>query len=133
MKNGIPSGYSSLISSWLKPQTSLTEVIRWKKYLKKGKGAREQSSLQHSLSITIVGGLLIWKLSAYIKLDAMLLMTALAIHDVGEGRTGDTHYIDKNERGDLGVQSILFLALPAMSCLLSNHLLSNGLELPGWD
>jgi 5'-deoxynucleotidase YfbR-like HD superfamily hydrolase len=100
MKNGIPEGYSSLISSWLEPQISLPGVIRWKKYLKKGKGARKQNSLQHSLSITIAGGLLIRKLSAYMKLDALLLMTALAIHDVGEGRTGDTHYIDKSEKGD---------------------------------
>jgi len=68
-----------------------------------------QNSLQHSHAITILGAILVDLLDPYVayclpyhSLDRNLILTALAIHDVGEGEIKkDTLYIDKTPDGDL--------------------------------
>ena len=84
-------------------QVGLSTVIRWSKYDKEeGGGVRIQNSLQHSYSIALLGKMLIHKLRDYVTLDEPLLITALLVHDHGEGEINkDTHYIDKSVDGDL--------------------------------
>lgn len=99
------------VQSWKAPQINLPEVIRWKKYLKQSgwrrffawaPAIRKQNSLQHSHSITILGALIVAQLEMQYEIDFGLLMTALTIHDVGEGELGmDTLYIDKKDELDL--------------------------------
>lgn len=104
MNNGIPTALVPLIEAWKTPQVGLDEVPRWKKYRKgKGEGVRRQNSLQHSLSITILVAIMRARLRIYLPfLDWLLVATAVAIHDVGEGIIKkDTHYIDKTVEGDL--------------------------------
>lgn len=103
MNNGIPTTIVPLIEAWKTPQVGLDEVPRWKKYIDKGEGVRRQNSLQHSLSITILVAIMRARLRIYLPfLDWLLVTTAVAIHDVGEGIIKkDTHYIDKTLEGDL--------------------------------
>jgi hypothetical protein len=107
MKNGMPENLGLLIAAWKAPQTGLPTVVRWGKYLKDPQLARSQNSLQHSLAITILGSMVIGLLERYndhgVRINRGLLMTAFAIHDIGEGEIGattDTLYIDKNEEQD---------------------------------
>ncbi len=102
MNNSVPSAYLPLLDAWKAPQVGLPEVVRWKKYIDKDQGARLQNSLQHSHAITLLGAMMVGQLHPYVQLDSGLLMTALAVHDVGEGEIGkDTLYIDKSTAGDL--------------------------------
>lgn len=102
MNNGVPSAYLPLLDAWRAPQVGLPEVLRWKKYIEKDQGVRPQNSLQHSHAITLLGAMVVEQLRPYVQLDFGLLMTALAVHDVGEGEIGkDTLYIDKTTAGDL--------------------------------
>lgn len=96
--------WSDTLSVWLSGQIALPQVQRWSKYCgrSKGGGARRQNSLQHSYAIALLGKILYHKIRPYIVLDEGLLLTAFLIHDHGEGEIlSDTHYIDKNEEGDL--------------------------------
>jgi hypothetical protein len=103
MNKSIPAALVPLLEAWKTPQVGLDEVSRWSKYIDKDQGVRRQNSLQHSLSITI----LVPMMKARMRLDQpfldwLLVMTALSVHDVGEGIIKkDTHYIDKTVEGDL--------------------------------
>ena len=102
MKNTLPTDVRVLIDLWESPQRKLPKVIRWKKYLAEKPGVRKQNSLQHSHSITMLGIMMVGLLRPFIKLNEGILISALAVHDVGEGEIGeDTHYIDKSVSGDL--------------------------------
>ena len=102
MNNGVPVVLLPLLNAWKTPQVGLDEVLRWKKYVDKDQGTRPQNSLQHSLSITILGSMVIEELRPYVEIDSGLLITCLAVHDVGEGiLKKDTLYIDKTVEGDL--------------------------------
>lgn len=97
-----PQAWALMLPAWKAPQIGLPGVIRWKKYLNNGGGAREQNSLQHSHSITVLGSFIAAQLAPFARLDVGLLVTALAIHDIGEGELGyDTLYVDKSVDGDL--------------------------------
>lgn len=101
MDNYVPPRLLPLLGVWKTPQVGLDKVPRWKKYLKKGKGVRRQNSLQHSLSIAILGSMVTTRLSAYVSIDAGFVITSLIIHDVGEGiRRKDVLYIDKTVEED---------------------------------
>ena len=92
-----------LIAAWKAPQVGLPKVIRWAQYVADG-NVRRQNTLQHSLAITILGAIVIAQISAAsaAELDGELLLTALAIHDEGEGELGrDTLWKDKSTEGDL--------------------------------
>jgi 5'-deoxynucleotidase YfbR-like HD superfamily hydrolase len=88
-----------IIDAWKSPQVKLQGVVRWRKYLNK---ARRQNTLQHSHSITLLGIMVLAELRSFIDLDEALVLSALALHDVGEGEVGsDTLYIDKTKHGDV--------------------------------
>jgi hypothetical protein len=90
-----------MIQAWREPQVNLEKVFRWKKYLN---NSRPQNSLQHSHAITLLGSMVLVQLrpSFYSPLDEALVLTALSVHDVGEGQLGfDTLYIDKNDLVDV--------------------------------
>ena len=92
-----------LIAAWQAPQVGLPEVVRWAQYVADG-NVRHQNTLQHSLAITILGAMVIAQIRAAsaAELDGELLLTALAIHDEGEGDLGqDTLWKDKSAKGDL--------------------------------
>ena len=90
----IPPEIRDIIDVWKAPQLNLPAVVRWEKYLKEEPGIREQNSLEHSHSLSLLGSILVSRLQLERSIDFGLLMTALVIHDVGEGEIGeDTHYI----------------------------------------
>lgn len=96
--------WKGIIDVWKSGQISLPGVIRWSKYsnTEKDGGARVQNSLQHSYSLTILGRVITHKLKPYVSIDESLLMTALLVHDHGEGEIQkDTLYIDKTVKGDV--------------------------------
>jgi hypothetical protein len=96
--------WADILCVWLSGQVALPQVARWSKYHKENgqKMTRLQNSLQHSYSIPLLGKIVCYKLRPYVSLDEALLQNALLIHDHGEGEIlRDTHYIDKNEEGDL--------------------------------
>lgn len=103
MDTKLPAWLVSHIDVWQSPQTKLPQVTRWSKYIKDEQGAREQNSLQHSHSITILGALVAPQMRSYgAQINLGLLLSALALHDVGEGELGaDTLYIDKHVQGDV--------------------------------
>src|SRR3989338_2259237 len=95
------SSLEPIIEVWKNVQINLPEVIRWKKYTEKW-GGRKQNSLQHTESIVLLGITVLEKLKSYVKLDNSLLISALAVHDIGEGEIKrDTAYVDKSQAGDL--------------------------------
>lgn len=86
------------------PQENLPLVIRWSTYQEEGcepKG-RLQNTLQHSFTITLLAMMVIHMLRpTYPLKDELLLGTAFAVHDMGEGILGrDTLYPDKTAAGD---------------------------------
>ncbi len=87
---------------WKSGQTQLPSVVRWSKYIDKDQGARKQDSLQHSYSLSVLGVLMLARLRRQGMLDEVLVLTALLLHDHGEGEIGkDTLYVDKSTEGDL--------------------------------
>lgn len=102
MDNNVLADLRPLISAWKTPQIKLPQVVRWAKYL--NSGVRRQDSVQHSHAITILCVMVIAQISAAnnVELDEGLLLSAFAVHDVGEGELGwDTLYIDKTAEEDL--------------------------------
>ncbi len=94
--------WSNIRDVWLSGQLDLRKVVRWGKYLNDLPELRSQDSLQHSYSLLILGAILLSKLSRHVPLNGELILSALAVHDHGEGELGaDTHYIDKTDDGDL--------------------------------
>jgi len=100
--NGIPPCWLPVIKVWKSAQVRLPKVLRWSKYIGRDEGVRPQNNLEHSFSIALLGTLVIEQLRLHVALDEGLLITALCIHDVGEGEIGqDTLYIDKSNDQDL--------------------------------
>lgn len=64
-------------------ETLLPQVVRWKKYIPMVQ-CREQNTLGHSYTISLLGNHFVKLLRPYVELDADLLLTALLIHDFGE-------------------------------------------------
>lgn len=96
--------WKGIMDVWKSGQISLPQVIRWSKYSNNNDegGARVQDSLQHSYSLTILGKIVIYKLREYAVINESLLLTALLVHDHGEGEIKkDTLYIDKTVEGDV--------------------------------
>lgn len=96
--------WTDYMQVWESGQTKLPEVVRWKKYRKKGerRKVRRQNSLQHSYSITILGSIVCHVLRPHVLLKESFLKDAWMIHDHGEGEIcSDTHYIDKSDERDL--------------------------------
>ncbi|MBI1754887.1 hypothetical protein HYR65_01220 [Candidatus Azambacteria bacterium] len=58
LEYSFPRALALMLPAWKAPQIGLPTVIRWKKYLNNGGAAREQNSLQHSHSITVLGSLI---------------------------------------------------------------------------
>ncbi len=97
-----PQEIYQLIDAWKSPQVKLPEVVRWKKYIDKDEGTRPQNTLQHSHSIVLLGSIVLEKLRPYVDIDGRFVLTALNVHDIGEGEVGmDTLYFDKNVSADL--------------------------------
>lgn len=91
-----------VLDPWLSIQTKLKNVIRWIKYIGKDNGIRIQNSGEHSLSLTLLGIQVLGELSPYVKLNEGLVLSALVVHDFGEGEIKkDTLYADKSPEGDL--------------------------------
>ncbi|MFA6354763.1 MAG: hypothetical protein WCX12_03725 [Candidatus Paceibacterota bacterium] len=94
--------FQQITESWLSIQTRLSSVIRWDKYIEGDGGVRIQNSCQHSLSISLLGIQMMTQISPYAIFDRNLVLSALIIHDFGEGEMGrDTVFIDKSGVGDL--------------------------------
>lgn len=103
MENGIPAAVVPQLHALVASQVGWDEVVRWKKYVNKGEGVREQNSLQHSLSITILGWTVMAQLRSYNPfIERGLVMAGLAIHDVPEFiLRRDVLHIDKTVEKDL--------------------------------
>lgn len=87
---------------WKSGQEGLPTVPRWSKYIGRDQGVREQDSLKHSYSLTVLGLIFLERMKRYQPLDGEMLLTALLLHDHGEGEIGhDTLYLDKTAEGDL--------------------------------
>ncbi len=100
---GFPSQlWLDTLDVWRAGQTGLPEATRWKKFIKSGRGARPQNSLQHTHAITFLAIVLSKRLRRYTSLDTELIFTAVHVHDHGEGETElDVLYIDKDAALDL--------------------------------
>lgn len=97
----LPDFWPEIYQPWLSVQEKLPQVLRWKKYYLAG-STRQQDSLQHTGSLVLLGIIALARLRPYVELDEGLVLSALAIHDFGEGEIGhDTVYIDKSLAGDL--------------------------------
>ncbi len=97
--------WNPLIETWRSGQIGLQAVPRWSKYNKPDDphgGVRSQNSLQHSYSIVLLGRVVMQALrTKRVDIDGELLLTALHLHDHGEGELGqDTLYIDKTSDQD---------------------------------
>jgi hypothetical protein len=87
---------------WKSGQEGLPTVQRWSKYVGKEQGVRAQDSLKHSYSLTVLGLIFLERMKHYQPLDGEMLLSALLLHDHGEGEIGrDTLYVDKTAEGDL--------------------------------
>ncbi len=107
-KLDLPVALFTLVEAWARPQSTLPKVIRWKKYQKRG--TRRQDTLQHSFSIALFAIWLFPQLRRYVKFDEYFVLSALILHDIGEGELGnDTLYMDKTHSGD-DVEASAFLA-----------------------
>jgi len=94
-----------LIDVWRSGQLNLPKVLRWGWYVENGT-ARPQNCLQHQYSISILATLFLQKFRHYVTLDQTLFLTAVLVHDHGEGETKaeegkDTLYFNKTLEGDL--------------------------------
>jgi hypothetical protein len=102
MRNGIPAALLPLLDVWKVPQVELALALRWKKYAREAPGIRAQNSLEHTVGIIILGGIVMEQIDPTRFLDRELVIAALALHDVPEYRGGgDVHYIDKTAKKDL--------------------------------
>ncbi len=105
MKSTIVKPWDTLVDVWRSGQIALPQVQRWSKYVHdtETNGTRSQDALQHSYSLVTLGIIFLRLMRPYLEgLDAELVLTALHVHDHGEGELGvDTCYIDKTEEGDL--------------------------------
>ena len=91
-----------ILDVWRSGQIGLSQVPRWGKYVERDQGARPQNSLQHPYALVLLGKILLERLRRHVELDGELVMTALLVHDHGEGEIGhDTLYIDKTVGGDV--------------------------------
>ena len=99
-KHPLPLPTRELVATWSRPQQSLSKVIRWKKYVKRG--SRPQDTLQHSYSFALFALCLFPRLRAYVSFDETLILKAVLLHDIGEGEiNADMLYIDKSHNGDV--------------------------------
>ena len=98
----IRQAWGMTLDVWKSGQEGLPLVPRWSKYVGKEQGVRAQDSLKHSYSLTVLGAIFLERLRPFQPLDGELLLTALLLHDHGEGEIGrDTLYLDKTAEGDL--------------------------------
>lgn len=96
----LPSGIPELVDAWSRPQQSLREVPRWKKYVKRG--TRPQDTLQHSYSFALFAVYIFARLRTHLEFDENFVLRAVLLHDLGEGEIKvDTLYIDKNHDADI--------------------------------
>lgn len=86
---------------WVSSQLGLPAVTRWSKYVDAGR-TRKQDSLQYSYGVAVLRKIFVERMRPYPKLGGELIVTALLLHDHGEGELGrDTLSVDKTDRGDL--------------------------------
>lgn len=98
----VRQAWGTTLDVWKSGQEGLPLVPRWSKYVGKDQGVREQDSLKHSYSLTVLGTIFLERMRDCQPLDGELLLSALLIHDHGEGEVGrDTLYLDKTAEGDL--------------------------------
>jgi 5'-deoxynucleotidase YfbR-like HD superfamily hydrolase len=98
----VREAWRATLDVWKSGQEGLSLVPRWSKYVGKEQGVRPQDSLKHSYSLTILGMIFMERIRRYQPLDEAFLLSALLLHDHGEGEIGrDTLYVDKNAEGDL--------------------------------
>jgi hypothetical protein len=91
-----------ILDFWKRGQEKLPLVVRWSKYLDEPPGVRRQDTLQHTYAMLELTDMFVTRLRRYIKLDGLLLMRAVMLHDAGEGELGaDTLYQDKTMQGDV--------------------------------
>lgn len=96
------SKWFPVLGPWLSIQTKLKKVIRWEKYIGKDNGIRIQNSGEHSLSLALLGIQVLGELSPYVALDEGFVLSALVVHDFGEGEIGkDTLYANKSPSRDV--------------------------------
>lgn len=108
MKNSILEKFFPI---WKNAQYDLHSISRWSDYLNDGIGKNmiRQSTLQHTLSVSLFGDKCTLLLSPYVKkfsgkeLDESLMQRALKIHDLAEGLTekGDIVAPKKTDKDDL--------------------------------
>lgn len=98
----IPSIIRELIPVWREPQIQLPKVVRWSRWNNEG-GVRTQNTLEHTHSIVLLGTIILPQLVPHggVK-DLTLLLTALLVHDHGEGELQrDVLYNNKTVKGDV--------------------------------
>jgi 5'-deoxynucleotidase YfbR-like HD superfamily hydrolase len=72
------------LTPWLAPQRTLPGILRWSRFYDHGN--RKQDGLQHAVSITFLGMMVLDRIASSQKnLDTALILSALPIHDLGEG------------------------------------------------
>ncbi len=92
----------TLLPVWNMSQNELSDVIRWGPYVEKNPKVWKQSTLQHTLSFSIVANVCVKLLKKHVKLDESLIQTAFMIHDLGEGLTRrDITADNKKDEDDL--------------------------------
>ena len=93
-----------ILTAWTRGQLTLPMVDRWSNYANPAVGGRPQNSLQHTNSMMWLACIVLRRLTPYSAgpLDQNLIMTALAVHDLGEAEVGhDTLQIDKTVAKDI--------------------------------
>jgi len=98
----IPTVLQELLPTWLEPQEELLAVVRWSRWENKGE-VRRQNTLQHTHSILFLAATVLPRLVEYgaVK-DQALILSALLVHDHGEGiLKRDVLYDNKTIGGDV--------------------------------
>ena len=101
MQRNVGKIWDGIRKLWLASQTQMSHR-RWGRfeYLT---ATRRQECIQHAYSMVILAPYLLQRLQNYIvrPLDAGLYMTAVAVHDLGEGMRGmDVPFLDKKDKND---------------------------------
>lgn len=115
-----------VVSAFLATSVEGVEAVqRWKKYVTRG--ATPENDLQHTFSASLLAVLIVEALrkdTPGLKFDAYVVLSCVVLHDMGEAKVDDTHYIDKTAEGDLREANAFASMIGNLEPLLADALLT---------
>jgi 5'-deoxynucleotidase YfbR-like HD superfamily hydrolase len=114
------------VSAFLANSVEGAEAVqRWKKYVEHG--ATPENDLQHTFSASLLAILIIETFRKEVpefKFDAYAVLRCVVLHDMGEIKEQDTHYVDKTPESDLNEVASFASMLKTFDSELADALLT---------